>query len=189
MERFHGTRRRRGFAAAHGALRELLGAYLARDPSRLVFRAGSHGKPLLAGGDGLHFNLSHSGDRALVAVTRAGEVGVDVERRRPIREADLVNVKTLSRTELVTVGLAEREQRSVRFLRVWTRKEAYLKAVGTGIARPLGEIHVGIEGETIEITGEREPGWRLADLDPHPEYCGAVAVPADCTNILVFGYG
>lgn len=120
------------WAAARGALRALLGAYLDADPATLRFAAGPHGKPALADG-ALRFNLSHSGDVALCALARDREVGVDVELPRRAVDHVAIARRVLGEGEaarLAALGPAERER---AFLRAWVRWEAALKCRGVGI--------------------------------------------------------
>jgi 4'-phosphopantetheinyl transferase len=155
---------------ARGILRALLGLYLRRDPSILRFTAGVHGKlELLEEGAGsaaaaeparerahkLSFNLSHSGELALYALTETGPVGVDVEvARRPINEAAIA-ARILGATEARRLETLDPATREREFLRAWTRHEATLKCRGTGI----GDAPVN-EGQLW--TAELEVGPRAA---------------------------
>jgi 4'-phosphopantetheinyl transferase len=129
----------RRWAAARAALRLLLAAYLDADPHALRFLEGSHGKPALALDSGaaassLHFNLSHSGEVALIAVALDREVGVDVEV--PRRRVDHVALarRVLGEEEAERLAaLADPHERERAFLRAWVRWEAVLKCRGTGI--------------------------------------------------------
>jgi 4'-phosphopantetheinyl transferase len=123
----------RRWAAAHEILRELLGACLGADPRSLAFAEGPYGKPRLADGGALRFNLSHSGDVALYALALGREVGVDVELPRP--RADHVALARriggdVAARQLAELAPADRER---EFLRLWVRWEAALKCRGTGI--------------------------------------------------------
>lgn len=135
------------------ALRQVLGRYLDQEPEGIELRVGEHGKPYLLG-EQLHFNLSHSGTLALIAVCRDREVGVDVERFRPKREMD--------------------------FYWRWARHEAQVKCLGTGLGVPLPPDSPPVTVETLEVgpehaaavavTGTASLSLRCWTFDsPHPE--------------------
>lgn len=187
-DRFRFHRHRRRYAVGRGALRTLLGRYLGHDPRRIVFRYGPNEKPYLdaprgpAGGPELHFNLSNSSELAVIAVTLGSEVGADVEKLRPMPDALTISERFFSAGErrvLASVGEAERDR---AFFHCWTRKEAYLKAVGTGITVPLDRFDVTLApGEpprmlAMEGDAKRAAGWALFHLEPAAGYLGAVAI-------------
>ncbi len=177
---------RRRFVAARGLLREILGTYLDLEPGSVAFAYGTAGKPRLAGdAPTLAFNLAHSEDLAVCAVAAPGrEVGVDVERLRPVPCMAGVAACCFSPREralLAALGGAERVR---AFFRVWTRKEAWLKATGFGL--PLGPERVEVTlaaGEPARLLGVADvPGladaprrWSLRDLDLRPGFAAALA--------------
>jgi 4'-phosphopantetheinyl transferase len=170
------------FVVGRGLLRTLLGRYLGRDPCRVAFRLGPQGKPALAGSDALHFNVSHSHGLALFAVTRHGPVGVDVERVRPFpNDLDLAE-RFFCPPEARALRALAPEARREAFFHVWTRKEAYLKASGTGLAGGLERVEVSVApGEparVLRVEGDEGParGWSLEALTPAPDYIGALAL-------------
>ena len=174
-DRFHFARDRVLFTVAHGALRRVLGAYLGADPAALAFEREAGGRPVLPGGE-LHFSLSHSGDRALVAVAPFPRLGVDVEVfRAGLDLARLAerNYTPAERGELAAAGADPRA-----FFRVWTRKEAYVKALGKGLYHPLADFDVSAGPEARFLAfrdGSRLEGWSLVDLDLGPGRAGALA--------------
>ena len=189
-DRFRFDVHRRRFATGRGALRELLGRLLDRDPAGLSFAYGEKGKPRLVegaagvgpAGAGLRFNLSHSQNAALIAVARGREVGVDVEALRSIDDAPLLVERFFARRERrVFAGLGEAE-RLAGFYTAWTRKEAYVKARGDGLSLPTTAFEVTLApgSEARLIAFEQEPAevdrWALIGLDPAPGFLGAVAV-------------
>ena len=135
--RFHFEVHRRRFTVARGALRHLLGAYLRRSPESLVFRYGHRGKPELPEAPELSFNLSHSEERALLAVSHVAALGVDIERLRPMDDMEAIARRFFSPPEHAALMALAPGERVAGFFRCWTRKEAYLKAVGEGLAIPL----------------------------------------------------
>jgi 4'-phosphopantetheinyl transferase len=139
-QRFVNQRDGELWGRSHGLLRALLGRYLQQDPSSLRFVAGKHGKPALAddASPELAFNLSHSGELALYAFSRAGDVGVDVEvARRPINEVAIAE-RTLGAAEAARLRDLDPATRRREFLRAWTRHEAELKCLGLGIGAADG---------------------------------------------------
>jgi 4'-phosphopantetheinyl transferase len=182
--RFRFDRHRRRYTVGRGVLRTLLGRYLGLPPRAVGFRYGPHDKPYLdpPGAGRLEFNLSNSEELAVVAVTAGEEVGADVEWLRPMPDALTIAERffsTAERRELAAVPEAERE---AAFFRAWTRKEAYLKAVGTGITVPLDRFDVTLApGEpprmlAMEGDAARAAGWSLFHLEPAAGYLGAVAI-------------
>jgi len=169
---------RRRFGAARAGLRTLLGRHLDRDPRSLAFATGEFGKPRLAGDGQVHFNLSHCEDRAVLAISNA-EVGVDLERERPIEHVDLAKrYFHANEVAAITASRDEAEQRRAFFL-VWTLKEAVVKALGTGLSTPLDSFEVAIGASkpalTVAPTGALQPWWLHAALAD--DYCCALAVP------------
>ena len=135
-ERFSRPLDRRRFVAARATLRAILADMLELDASarpalRFGYRAA--GKPFLVDHPTLHFNVSHSEDLALVAATRAGEIGVDIERQRPMDDMDTIARVAFSDSERAALIGCPSGARSAVFYRIWTRKEALLKALGAGL--------------------------------------------------------
>jgi phosphopantetheine--protein transferase-like protein len=136
--RFFFERDRRRFVVARGTLRRLLAGYLDCAPAEIAFSYGPNGKPALPpatpGAAPLHFNVAHSDGLALYAFTRVGEIGVDVERIRDIPDWESIAELSFSRHELARLRACPPPQRREEFFRAWTRQEAVLKALGTGLA-------------------------------------------------------
>jgi len=185
--RFAFDRDRRRYIAARALLRRLLGERLGERPEAIEFVYGRRGKPALAprfAGSGLHFNLSHCDDVAVYAFARAREVGVDIEKVRPIPDADEIAKRFFSRRENLAYRALAAADRGPGFFNCWTRKEAFIKALGHGLHLPLGSFDVSLApGEPARIlrVGPRrgdDCGWRLASLQPAPGLTGAVVVSA-----------
>jgi 4'-phosphopantetheinyl transferase len=184
MERSARFRReldRTRFVAARGWLRTLLARYLNTAPSEIRLAVGLDGKPRLAGGPGrLRFNLAHSDRVAVCAVAWDREVGVDVERLRPDFPIDEVARSFFSIQERADLAALPRSDRMRAAFDCWTRKEAYLKAVGTGLLRPLDEFDVTVlPGEPLHVHDRRAPDgmrWSLHGFDAGPGYSAAVVV-------------
>jgi len=182
------ARDRERFIAAHRALRKILGAVLDRDPAQIVFRHGEHGRPALADPAGLEFNMSHSGDFALIAVSAAGPLGVDVEVSREVaRVADLAR-RYLHPEELRLIEAASPENRSRLFLTCWTRKEAVLKSTGVGLTRDTRALHVGVTAEDKVLQLPSFPQLRLASFSLAAGCVAACAAAADVRQFEFMRY-
>lgn len=195
-DRFHFDRHRRRYVVGRGALRRLLGAYLGRRPESLVFEYGAREKPRLAdrGAAALEFNLSNSEELALIAVTPAIELGVDLEALRPMEDALAISERFFSAPERAALAACPPAERDAAFFRCWTRKEAYVKAVGDGIALGLDRFDVSLEpgGAARFLALEGDPAraaeWSLTHLEPGPGYVGALALPAHPAAVLGFDW-
>lgn len=184
-DRFKFAADRRRYTTAHAALCVLLAAYTGTRPERLCFAEVGPGKPVLASpAADLHFNLTHSSDLAVVAVTRAAPLGVDVERLRPIAERELVARRNFSRSEYAVLQGLIPGARDLAFFQCWTRKEAYVKALGDGLHAPLDRFDVTLRpGEaarllSLEGSAAAAGAWSLHHLAPAAGYVGATAIRA-----------
>ncbi len=184
--RLYFARDQQHFIIARGVLRLLLSRYTNVPPQHLRFCYGTHGKPALIpehGGTLWHFNLSHSGGVALYAITRQRQVGVDVERIRPeFAAADNIAERFFSPQEVAALRALPRTAQIAAFFACWSRKEAYIKARGLGLALPLESFDVSLTpGAPAALLATRddpaEAGrWRLATLTPASGYAAALAV-------------
>jgi 4'-phosphopantetheinyl transferase len=173
---------RRRYVVAHAMTLDALGCCADPPERRLALARGPHGKPYVAGPRALRhlrFNLAHSGPMAIVAISADREVGIDIERIRP--DIDIIGPARMCFTERELAALAQIPQadRVAAFFSCWTRKEALLKAQGTGLMRPPAEVEVGLGRHDPRNTGR--PGtdtqaWFVAALDLGADYAGAVAV-------------
>jgi 4'-phosphopantetheinyl transferase len=168
------------YIAFHGALRKVLGHYLSQAPEGVAISVGPYGKPRLSGG-GPDFNLTHSGDAALLAVSGCGPVGIDLEGATRSLDHDRLAARVLSLRERAVFDVLRPDQRRTAFLRIWTRKEAYLKATGEGLSFPLCQISVTLAPgdlpriEVVEGRPDAPTRWRLHDLAPGGDAVGALA--------------
>jgi 4'-phosphopantetheinyl transferase len=160
--RFAGHRRR--FIVARARLREFLGARLGVQAERVALTYGENGKPRLANGE-LQFSVSHCDDVALFAFSKEVEVGVDVEAIRPVREADAIAAQFFTERERETYAALSPRERILGFLRLWTRKEAFVKALGAGFSVPV---------ERFDLSAAPR-GWRLQSFFPLPGFIAALA--------------
>lgn len=191
-ERFRRERDARAFCFRRAFRRWILARYVGVAPRELVFDAGANGKPFLVGAEGPCFSASRSGEHVLVGVTRARPLGVDVERRDP-RLAEEEELSRLARGVLSVREQAEFEclelgERGPAFLRAWTRKEAWLKAGGIGLAREPATLHVGLEPRSGERDLAESPfanrGARSLDLEAPPACAASLVVAADAGEPL-----
>lgn len=176
-------------AGCRGLLRELLSRYLEIPAGAVPLARGEHGKPLLAGGDvSVHFNYSHSGDYAVFAFTRAGEVGVDIEDCRRRANALGIARNFFTAREYRALEALPESQRVPEFLRYWTLKEAWLKARGEGIFAGLDRFSIALpeadEGDA-EVTVHGDGG----DVDAaEATYCHSrLAAPGYRLGLVVRG--
>lgn len=184
-DRFHFEVDRRRFIVARANLRELLGAYLVIGPAEVQFSYSEHGKPSLPRSinrAGLTFNLAHSGNRALYALTLNRQIGVDLEHIRPEFAGDEIARRYFSPREVDRLGRLEADQRHRAFFNCWTRKEAFIKAYGTGLSLGLDQFEVTLapdEPAALLAThwDQAEAArWSLRAVDAGPDYAAAVAV-------------
>jgi len=173
---------RRRFVMCRTTLRAILGRYLGRAPAELTFALGPYGKPYLnatrARGR-LRFNVSHSDELALVAVSQRRELGVDLERVRPVDNIDDIVARSFTPAEQLAYHRTAPGDRLSAFYRYWTLKEAYLKACGIGLSRALAEIDVSrAEDRLLRLPNAvgTPRDWRGRTLDPAAGYCGALVV-------------
>ena len=159
-KRFHFEKDARHWRACRAALRRILGAALDLDPAGLAFDLGPHGKPFLPPPHaGLHFNLSHCRDLALVALCQTGPVGIDLEPAD--RKPGLLDCESAFCHPEEIAGLPDApDERSVRLLDLWTSKESLLKALGTGLSLPPESVSLA--------AGNVSPHPLLKDFRIHP---------------------
>lgn len=180
--RFRDVGHRTRFVGVRGWLRALLAEYLGQSPFDLRFRYGSHGKPTLASANplDLRFNLSHSAEAALVALTRGREVGVDVELRRG-RKLRLAE-RFFAADEVARLRALPADEQEHAFYRCWTRKEAFVKARGEGLSLALHCFAVAIDPSEppaiLRVDGEAREAerWSVRDLPEISGYAAALVV-------------
>jgi 4'-phosphopantetheinyl transferase len=181
--RFTALSLRTEFVVAHGILRHLLASYCEEQPPTLQFGAGGSGKPILLDPRHQHirFNLAHSHGRALIAVSRNLELGVDLEQMRPeVDVQDLAN-RFFFGSEIAAIRSAQGSAQRDAFFRYWVAKEAVLKAQGVGFGFPLDRfgIRFSADGTTASVESSDparlSPDWRVRMLPCGLGWAGAVA--------------
>jgi 4'-phosphopantetheinyl transferase len=164
---------------AHAALHALLSRYLPVGSGPLSFDYGSNGKPKLSQAlapAGVQFNLSHSNELALLAVTRRGEVGVDIEYVKENFEFQDVAEKFFTAKEVTAMRSLPADLQRQAFFKCWTSKEAFLKAKGTGLSGKLDEVQITLTASQQVQISASVSGWSLAELDPIDGYEAALVV-------------
>lgn len=173
------------YVVAHAALRSILARWTGRPPQELVFERNAFGKPRLAGHAGPAFNLSHTEGAALCAIAPSGDIGVDIERQRPLEHADLV-ARFFSAAEIRQFDSLAPEGREAGFFNGWTRKEAYVKARGLGLSLPLDSFSVDLAPgaepalHAGDQASESTARFRLWDLAAGAGYSAALAYCGPC---------
>lgn len=183
--RFHFAWDAGRYRLCRAMLRMGLGWYLGRNPREIALRTGKFGKPRLVDDAGLFFNVAHSAGLGAIAFSTRGEVGIDVEAaHRSVEVMDIASAYFTAR-ERASIAAAPGPEQLAAFLRIWTRKEAVLKAVGCGIPQGLNQVDVTRErvifdGEAITPGDFGNSDWQVRDLAPREGFAGAIAgAPGD----------
>ena len=189
-DRFHFEKDRTSFAVSRGFLRQVLARYLHTNAEALRFSYGPFGKPALDG-DHKHshvrFNMSHSRGVGLVAVTESKEVGVDVEYVRADFASEDIARRFFSPNEVRAFNGLPSELRVAAFFRCWSRKEAYIKAIGRGLSQPLDGFDVTLAPDAppalLRADGDDVSRWSLSDIDVGEDYAAALVVEGQISSI------
>ena len=190
--RFHFEKDSRRFTIARASLRLILGRYAEIPPAALRFVCSEHGKPSLTDVDlDIRFNLSHSGQFAMIAVTRGQNVGVDVEAVREDVETDKLAERFFSARERAAIRALSPEERVAAFYRCWTCKEAFLKGQGIGLFRSLGSFDVEVRPRVSARLLSTRPDskessrWFLHEIPTAPGYAAAIAIEGSVSAITL----
>lgn len=179
--RFESDRNR--FILRRGLLRLILSGLSGVSPRRLVFKRLSAGKPVLEGPGDLEFNASDTRGMGLIGAARGAPLGIDVERIRLDQDHLRVAERFFSAAERRALQSLPQDRQGEAFFLAWTRKEAYIKALGGGLSLPLDQFDVAlIPGEPARLNAARSglPGrdeWQLLNLNVGPGYAGAICLP------------
>jgi 4'-phosphopantetheinyl transferase len=185
----HGPSREQ-FVVSRAVLRLLLSHYLGIPPAAVRLGVSPEGKPRLPGGE-LHFNVSHTHGLALCAITRRGEIGVDVERVRPCPTHLDMAARFFTPGEAGRIHTQPCGHSEEAFFHVWTRKEAFLKALGLGLSHGLERFEVSVPPDDppriLHIDGDARAGaaWSLVSLLPAPGYVAALASQGPSPRVRV----
>ncbi len=191
-ERFHFPRHRNAYVLGRAALRALLAGYLGATPQGVRFDYGPQGKPALAPDDGLcslRFNASNAGDFAAYVFTKGCEIGVDIEQHRALPDLERIARRFFAPEETAELMELSPSEQTSAFFRCWTRKEAYIKAMGGGFSIPLNSFRVtlrpGAAARMVSLggSGEAARGWTMHSFDPASGYTGAIAYPDESRSV------
>lgn len=194
-DRFHFERDQQRFIFARGMLKSVLSSYLNCPASATELVTLPHGKPALATArnpQGIEFNLSHSGNRAAIAVTSGTPVGVDIELMERLRDWQSLADHVFSAQELAELAGLPDARQVQGFLNGWTRKEAYLKAIGIGLIDDLQSIAVSLDPERPArlVRAWEKPDqtgdWLLHSFTPEDGYIGALAIQNPAAQVEGF---
>lgn len=190
--RYYAAKHSNQFVVCRAALRWILGRYLGLEARALDFRYGPQGKPFLRApwGNQIRFNLSHSGNWALCAVAQDNDMGVDIECMRPADYEDL-GKNILSSAEMDALRRLPAQSMARSFFTLWTRKESYVKAIGSGLSFPLHAVEFArpADGErnSASVLVRGEPTlWRVHDVDVADGYCASLAVAGTPLRLTLF---
>lgn len=189
--RFRFEREQRRFTIGRGLLRLILSRYLNIPPENLQFEYGTYGKPALdVGTQNISFNLAHSGELALYAITANLEIGVDLEQIHPIPDVQQLAEQYFSPSEKAELNALPPGERLEAFFRGWTLKEAWLKARGDGLTYPLNQFSVSMAPDgPVRLSGAGDDSqelarWSLRALNPADGYIGALAVAGQIWRLV-----
>jgi 4'-phosphopantetheinyl transferase len=172
----------RNFIAARGMLRSLIGTYLEINPEEISFQYSEFGKPSFANDKLLEFNISHSQNIALFAFTKKFNIGVDVEFVNPDIEVKDIATNFFSANERMNLLALPEQEQTLAFFNCWTRKEAFIKAVGEGLSFPLDKFEVSLEpGKPAQVLAthwqpEAVSKWSIYSLSPKANFVGSLAI-------------
>lgn len=185
----------RSYEVSHGVLRLLLAQYVKCRPQQITYEFGPEGKPSLQGDSPIRFNMSHSGNLGLYAFTTECEVGIDVEEVRKLPDIEQIASHYFCASEInELLSTRTTESRQNAFFRCWTRKEAYIKAVGGGLNLPLDRFQVTLLADAparfVSIGNDRLEAsqWNLHHLEPASGYIGALAYRSVPHAIIVWRF-
>ncbi len=179
----------------HVATRRILARELGVAPSSIVYGAESAGKPFLAtpAGSGIECSFSDSGELALLAVGRHGALGVDVEVHRPLADLDGMAERFFAPAEQAALFALRESEREAAFYRLWTRKEAYIKALGTGLGHPLSRFVMTLATDdvrlvTVDDDAAAAARWSVCSIDVGAGYEGALVAARTRTSVVTLDW-
>jgi len=190
--RFIFERDRTQYIVRRGILRILLGNYLGIEPGLVRINYGKNDKPVLADiydSTEMHFNLSHSEGLAIYAFTGDREIGIDIEQIRDIPDMEQIFERFFSPRENEVFHILSESKRKEAFFNCWTRKEAFIKATGDGLSRPLDGFDVSLvpdePARLLRIEGDTEEArrWSIQDLKPAFGFAAAFAIKGQISNV------
>lgn len=190
-DRFYHLQDRQYYTVTHGICRLILSRYLNEPAQQIQITQASHGKPILASSTNLHFNLTHSDSKALVAVSKS-PLGIDMERMKPDLPFDELVFQFMSPQELKRFATLSPQQKCEVFYLCWTRKEAYVKAIGQGLSYPIRQVTFSFDPSDIRFRDEENPSfiqeWTLYQLPTVGSYIQAVVSKQSNASLRLFTF-
>jgi 4'-phosphopantetheinyl transferase len=192
-KRFVFERDEHRYVVAHAGLRYLISKYVGANRKEIHIATERLGKPYIQQVNTraqFHFNLSHSGDLAAMAFCVRGELGIDIEQKRPEAATMEIAERNFSERELRELKKLSTEDRLAGFFRCWTRKEAYVKAKGIGLGADLRSFHVNLDSDDVaELNAVDAEKWNVFPFKANHENWGAVVYPKSLRNIKLWELG
>ena len=184
VEKFKFTKLKTNYILCRGILRKILSRYLDINPNKIEFNYTETGKPSISSeqNKGIYFNLSHSKDNAVYAVTRAGQVGIDTEYIHRLKDLDSMIDYILSEKEKRFFDLLTGQEKYDLFFRYWTHKEAFLKATGTGLSHAMyhveffPDINNKLKLSLIDDDPSAPDNWAVFEFNPGEGFSGSLVV-------------
>lgn len=182
------------FVIARGVLRKLLGNYLNMSPEAINFKFGKYGKPFLIASNGIEFNVSHSGDTIVLGFIKDDIIGVDVEFTKRKIEINKIVEHFFSDEEIAALFSLDKSYHTQAFYNCWTRKEAFIKALGSGLSFPLDQFVVSLDSAKEALLldtkwdAKEKKNWVLKSFEPAENYIGAVSVKGLVTDLKYWRY-
>jgi 4'-phosphopantetheinyl transferase len=189
-KRFKFERDKKHYTAGRGTLRELLGRYLGESPSRIKFSYTDKGKPFLKN-SAVKFNIAHSGGMAVFALSSMHELGIDIEILKDKKDAVELAKRFFSEDEIKDLDSVPKEKLTESFFNCWTRKEAFIKALGKGLSYSLTDFSVSLRPgdeprvKWIKDKNEDINDWRMFDISIDDNYISSLAVKAKNVNVVL----
>lgn len=189
-ERYKFSYLKNNYTACRGFLREILSGYTGINPSYIKFSYSEFGKPFLKDSN-IRFNVSHSGDTGIIAVNLENELGIDIELIREVQDLISLSERFFSKLEITELLKTDSGKLTDSFFYCWTRKEAFIKAVGTGLQYPLNSFSVSVTGdadpEITEIANDFTEArkWKLYNIVTAHNYISSLAI-RDLNKNIVF---
>lgn len=187
-ERFH-KKLKQSYLISHVACRQILAQYLNISAKEIQYKKNPYGKPLLDHDTSIRFNMSHSNTLAIVAVSIHNDLGVDLEFSDKKTAWKKIAKRFFHPTEIKHMLKQGEDEQKKTFFQIWTRKEAYIKALGTGFATPFPSFNV-IDRQilTIDSPNETEITWHIKDLSINPDYTASVVQNTSIEKIRYYSY-
>ena len=186
--RFKFVKDQENFAITRGVLRTLLGSFLALEPSRVAFKYTAHGKPKCATDSAIHFNVSHTQNKAVFAFTLEAAVGIDIESITTRPTQQLAN-RFFAKEEVKALSLLSQTEQQHAFYRIWTQKEAYIKAIGLGLSQSLDSFVVSVTPPakiiSIDNSIDQAGPWSMHSFTLGDAFIGHLAIKK---RALTIGY-